>query len=187
MERSIKRICVFCAAADGNRSEYIEAASQMGRLLVDRGIQLIYGGGGRGLMGALAESVLGRGGEAIGVITQFLVDKELAHKKLTALHIVQTMHERKMMMASLADAFIAMPGGLGTLDELFEIMTWAQLGIHDKPVGLLNVVGYYEPIMSYLDHAASEGFLRLNHRRQVLMHSSPAGLVDLLTGPRQGV
>ncbi len=180
MDRPIQRICVFCAAADGARPEYGAAANQMGRLLVERGIQLVYGGGGRGLMGTIAESVLAHGGEAVGVITRFLVDKELAHKNLTALHIVQTMHERKMMMATLADAFIAMPGGLGTLDELFEILTLAQLGIHDKPVGLLNVAGYYDPIMSYLDHAAGEGFLRLNHRRQVLMKAGPADLLDAL-------
>lgn len=178
MERPIKRICVFCAAADGARPEYLHAAREMGGMLVDQGIQLVYGGGGRGLMGAIAESVMAKGGEAHGVITQFLVDKELAHKGLTALHVVHTMHERKMMMATLADAFIAMPGGLGTLDELFEILSMAQLGIHDKPVGLLNVAGYYDPIMSYLDHAAGEGFLRLNHRRQVHMHATPAGLLE---------
>ncbi|MCG3122980.1 MAG: LOG family protein YvdD [Phycisphaerales bacterium] len=173
---------MFCAAADGARPAYLETASAMGAMLVDRGIQLVYGGGGRGLMGAIAESVLGRGGEAVGVITQFLVDKELAHRRLTALHVVQTMHERKMMMATLADAFIAMPGGLGTLDELFEILTLAQLGIHDKPVGLLNVEGYWDPIMSYLDHASAEGFLRLNHRRQVHMQSDPGRLLDVITG-----
>lgn len=181
MQRPIKRVCVFCAAADGARAEYVESAVEMGRLLVERGIQLIYGGGGKGLMGALAESVLGRGGQAVGVITQFLRDKELAHTGLSSLHVVHTMHERKMMMATFADAFVALPGGLGTLDELFDVLTLAQLGIHDKPVGLLNVAGYYDPIMSYLDHAASEGFLRLNHRRQVHMHSSPTELLDLIT------
>lgn len=178
MERPINRICVFCAAADGARPEYLQAASEMGKLLVDQGIELVYGGGGRGLMGAIAESVLARGGKAVGVITRFLVDKELAHTRLTSLHVVQTMHERKMMMATLADAFVAMPGGLGTLDELFEILTLAQLGIHDKPVGLLNVEGFYDPIMSFLDHAGGEGFLRLNHRRQVHMHATPHGLLD---------
>lgn len=178
MERPINRVCVFCAAADGARPEYLQAASDLGKLLVDQGIELVYGGGGRGLMGAVAESVLARGGKAVGVITRFLVDKELAHKRLTALHVVHTMHERKMMMATLADAFIAMPGGLGTLDELFEILALAQLGIHDKPVGLLNVQGFYDPIMSFLDHAGTEGFLRINHRRQVLMHTSPQGLLE---------
>lgn len=182
MGRPIKRVCVFCAAADGARAEYVESAVEMGRLLVEHGIQLIYGGGGKGLMGALANSVLGRGGQAVGVITQFLMDKELAHKGLSSLHVVHTMHERKMMLATFADAFIALPGGLGTLDELFDVLTLAQLGIHDKPVGLLNVAGYYDPIMSYLDHAASEGFLRLNHRRQVHMHSSPSELLALVAG-----
>jgi uncharacterized protein (TIGR00730 family) len=178
MARAINRVCVFCAAADGARPDYVRAAQDLGAIFASQGIELVYGGGGTGLMGAVAGSVLQHGGNATGVITRFLVDKELAHKSLTALHVVNTMHERKMMMASLADAFIALPGGLGTFDELFEILAWAQLGIHDKPVGLLNVSGFYTPIMALLDHAGEEGFLRLDHRRQVAMESSPAVLLD---------
>jgi uncharacterized protein (TIGR00730 family) len=186
MARSIHRLCVFCAAASGAKDDYLIAARAMGKVLVSRNIQLIYGGGGAGLMGAIADAVLAGRGQAVGVITRFLVDKELAHKNLTALHVVQTMHERKMMMATLADAFIAMPGGLGTLDELFEILTLAQLGIHDKPVGLLNISGYYEPIMAYLDHAAAEGFLRVDHRRRVMMHEDPIRLLDMVTAASGG-
>lgn len=176
----LNRVCVFCGAAAGARPEYAAAARSLGASLASRGITLVYGGGGRGLMGEIANAVLDYGGQAVGVITSFLVEKELAHTGLTEMVIVQTMHERKMRMATQSDAFIAMPGGLGTLDEMFEIMTWAQLGIHDKPVGLLNTLGYYENIMAFLDHTAAEGFLRIAHRDRVLLDAEPTSLLDRL-------
>lgn len=154
------------------------AAFSLGRALAARNMTLIYGGGRAGLMGAVADAALAAGGQAIGVITTLLKDRELGHTGLTELHIVQTMHERKQQMADLADAFIALPGGLGTLDEVFEILAWAQLGIHSKPVGLLNTLGYYEPLMAFLDQADREKFLRLNHRTRVLVESDADAMLN---------
>lgn len=152
----------------------------MGRLLVARGIGLVYGGGNVGLMGAIADAVVGAGGESIGVIPRRLQAKELAHAGLTELRVVETMHERKAMMADLSDAFIAMPGGMGTLEELFEVATWLQLGIHDKPLGLLNVRGYYEGLRAFLDHAIAERFLRPEHRSLVAFAETPEALLEAL-------
>ncbi|MFA6044137.1 MAG: TIGR00730 family Rossman fold protein [Phycisphaerales bacterium] len=184
MPSSISRICVFCGASHGGRPEYTMAAFALGRAIAARGMTLVYGGGRAGLMGAVADAALAAGGKAIGVITTLLKDRELGHTGLTELTIVETMHERKQMMADLADAFIALPGGLGTLDEVFEILAWAQLGIHSKPVGLLNTLGYYEPLMAFLDQADREKFLRLNHRTQVLFEADAEVMLSRIMAPR---
>ncbi|HYC88763.1 MAG TPA: TIGR00730 family Rossman fold protein [Thermoanaerobaculia bacterium] len=160
----IRRICVFCGSNAGSEELYVEAARDLGRLFAREGIGLVYGGGSVGLMGELADAVLGAGGEVIGVIPHALWAREVGHRGLTDIHIVETMHERKAMMSDLADAFIALPGGLGTLEEIFEIWTWAQLGLHAKPLGFLDVNGFYTPLMQFLDRAARERFLREEHR-----------------------
>jgi uncharacterized protein (TIGR00730 family) len=174
------RVCVFCGSSLGDRSDYTEAARRLGKALAARGLGLVFGAGHVGLMGALADAVLAAGGEAIGVIPQALVDRELAHRGLTQLRIVQTMHQRKALMADLSDGFIALPGGFGTCDELFEILTWAQLGMHHKPIGLVNVAGYFEGLLAWLDHLVAERFVRPNHRRLLLQASDPEALLDLL-------
>ena len=175
----MKRVCVFCGSATGNQPVYREAAEAMGSLLAKRGIGLVYGGGHVGLMGVIADAVLAGGGEAIGVIPQALADREIAHAGLTKLHVVDSMHTRKAMMAERADAFIALPGGLGTMEELFEVLTWRLLGIHRKPAGLLDVAGYYAPLTTFLEHSITEGFLRTE---QLALHvaSEPDALLDLL-------
>lgn len=178
--RRLSRVAVFCGASNGGRPDYSKAAWDLGTALADRGITVIYGGGRAGLMGAVADAALSRGGQVVGVITRLLYGRELGHEGITDLHVVETMHERKMMMATLADAFITLPGGLGTFDELFEILAWAQLGIHEKPVGLLNVNGYYDGLMTFLDHVEKENFLRLNHRTEVLFEPGVMGLLDRL-------
>lgn len=181
----MQRICVFCGSNPGIREDYRLAAVALGRLLAGAGLGLVYGGGAVGLMGVIADAVLLAGGEVIGVIPQSLAQKEIAHQGLTRLHIVPGMHARKALMAEHADAFIAMPGGFGTLEELFEVTTWAQLGLHDRPVGLLNVAGYYDGLLSFLDHAAAEGLLRPEHRGLIRSSSDPAALLALLRERRQ--
>ena len=176
----LARVCVFCGASNGGRPEYSAAAWELGRGLADRGITVIYGGGRAGLMGAVADAALSRGGKVVGVITKLLYTRELGHEGVTDLQVVETMHERKMMMATMADAFVTLPGGLGTFDELFEILAWAQLGIHVKPVGLLNVSGYYDGLMTFLDHVEKENFLRLDHRTDVLFEAGVVPLLDRL-------
>ncbi len=176
----MRRICVFCGSSAGGRPDYAEAATRLGRLLAERGLGLVYGGGHIGLMGVLADAVLAVGGEAIGVIPQALVDKELAHQGLTELHVVTTMHQRKALMADRADAFVALPGGFGTCEEFFEVLTWGQLGIHDKPISLLNVASFFDPLLAWIDHSAGEGFLRPEHRRLLLVSDDPARLLDAL-------
>jgi len=176
----MQRLCVFCGSSAGTRTVYAEAARQLGKALAARGVGLVYGGGHVGLMGILADSVLELGGSVIGVIPQALVDKELAQAGLTQLHVVTTMHQRKALMADLADGFMALPGAFGTADELFEILTWAQLGLHAKPIGLLNVAGYFDPLRAWLDHAVREGFLRSAHRRLLLEAEDSERLLDLL-------
>jgi uncharacterized protein (TIGR00730 family) len=156
----VRRICVYCGSSAGLRPVYAEAARTLGRLLAAQGIELVYGGACRGLMGYLADAVLQAGGRAIGVIPQALVDLEVAHRGLTELRIVKSMHERKALMTDLADAFLILPGAWGTLDELCEAVTWLQLGIHKKPCGLWNVNGYYDPFLAFLRHAVAEGFLK---------------------------
>jgi uncharacterized protein (TIGR00730 family) len=186
----MRRVCVFCGSSAGRDRRYRDAADQLGGLLVERGLGLVFGGGQVGLMGVVADSVLRRGGEAIGVIPRGLARKELMHTGLTALHVVDSMHARKALMAELSDAFIALPGGYGTFEELLEVVTWAQLGIHDKPVGLLDVGGYYEGLARLFDHAVTEGFIRAAHRDIVRVAQGGAALLDLLaegrpvTGPK---
>lgn len=174
----IKRLCAFTGSAPGARSEYADAARELGRLLVERGYGLVYGGGNIGLMSILADAVLELRGEVVGVIPEFLVDKELAHLGLTELRIVKSMHERKAVMAELADGFLALPGGIGTLEEFFEVLSWAQLSLHEKPCGMLSVGGYYENIVGFLDHAVAEGFLKPKHRALLIVEATPAKLLD---------
>jgi uncharacterized protein (TIGR00730 family) len=174
------RVLVFCGSSPGARSEYGEQAARLGRLLAERRISVVYGGASVGLMGILADAALAAGGEVIGVIPERLVEMEVAHAGLSELHIVETMHERKAMMAGLADAVIAMPGGIGTLDELFELFTWDQLGLYRKPIGLLEVAGYWEPLMAFLDHAVNERFLRVHQREKLVIEREPEALLDRL-------
>ncbi len=176
----MNRLCVFCGSSTGRRPEHREAARRFGALMAERGMGLVFGAGHVGLMGVVADAVLGAGGEAIGVIPQALVDKELAHGGLTKLHVVDTMHQRKALMADLADGFVALPGGFGTADELFEILTWAQLGLHAKPIGLLNVAGFFDPLLAWVDHCVSEGFLRPEHREMLLVSADSEGLLEML-------
>jgi len=176
----LKRICVFCGSSSGTLEIYAHAAREVGRLLAGRDIVLVYGGGKVGLMGAVADACLEAGGRAIGVIPQLLVDKEVAHAGLTELRIVQTMHERKALMADLADAFLALPGGYGTWDELCEVLTWSQIGIQRKASAILNVNGYYDPLLAMADRAVSEGFLRDVHRELLLTDTEAARLLDRL-------
>lgn len=179
----MRRLCVFCGSSAGGRPEYAEAARQFGGLMARHGLGLVYGGGHIGLMGVLADAVLQGGGEVIGVIPQALVDRELAHAGLTELRVVGTMHQRKALMADLADGFAALPGGFGTGDELFEILTWAQLGLHARPIGLLNTVGYFDPLLAWLDCMVAEQFLRPQHRHLLLTADSPKALLNLLLQP----
>jgi uncharacterized protein (TIGR00730 family) len=174
----MRRVCVFCGSSPGKSPAYLEAARAMGRALAERGLGLVYGGGSTGLMGALADSALARGGEVLGVIPRALELRELAHGSLTTLHVVGSMHERKAKMAELADAFIAMPGGMGTLEEVAEILTWAQLGLHARPIGLLNVAGYYDPLIAFFDRALAEGFVRPEHRRMLTVAKDPGELLE---------
>jgi uncharacterized protein (TIGR00730 family) len=175
---SLRRICVFCGSRSGLGDAYVTAARALGRTLAERGLAVVYGGGNVGLMGELADAALAGGGEVIGVIPEALVRKEVAHTGLTELRVVASMHERKAQMADLSDAFIALPGGMGTFEELFEILTWAQLGLHEKPCGLLDVCGYFAPLCELLDHAVAEGFVDARHRR-LLLHSTSSD--ELLT------
>ena len=177
----LKRICVFCASSSGVRPEYIQAAENVGRLLVKQERSLVYGGGKVGLMGTIANSVLAAGGEVIGVIPHALMLKEVGHTGLTKLRIVNTMHERKALMAELSDAFIALPGGYGTLDEFCEILTWAQLGLHSKPCGILNVNGYYDPLLELFQKSVAEGFLRKQHADMLKVESDPEVLLQQMS------
>jgi uncharacterized protein (TIGR00730 family) len=174
----MKRVCVFCGSSPGVRPEYVAAARRLGELMVERGLGLVYGGARVGLMGAVADAVLAGGGEAIGVIPQALVSKEVAHGGLTELHVVDTMHQRKALMADLCDGFVALPGGFGTFEEFCEVLTWSQLGFHPKPCGLLNVQGYYAPLLALFDHGVAEGFIRPQHRGLVLEETDPAVLLE---------
>lgn len=173
----MRSICVYCGSSSGFDSTYIDAARAFGALLGRRGLNVVYGGGDVGLMGAVADATLAAGGEVVGVIPQGLVDREVAHGGLTELHIVHSMHERKALMAELSDAFVALPGGLGTLEELFEILTWAQLGLHHKPVGILNVAGYYDALVAFVDHTVEAGFVRPQHRELFVAHDNAEALL----------
>ena len=178
----LRRLCVFCGSSIGVRSAYRDAAEQLGLLLAERGIELVYGGGNVGLMGLLADSVLSRGGRVIGVIPSFMIAKEVGHNSLTELRVVSSMHERKAVMSDLSDGFIALPGGFGTLEEFCEVVTWSQLGLQSKPCGLLNVESYYAPLLELFDRAVREGFLRGENRRLVLDDGDPIRLLDKMSG-----
>jgi len=173
-------VCVFCGSSPGARPEYTEAARLLGQRIAGRGLRLVYGGGGVGLMGEVADAVLAAGGEVVGVIPQHLVDREVAHPGLTDLRVTGSMHERKALMADLADGFVAMPGGLGTLEELAEILTWSQLGLQSKPCGLLDVAGFFDPLLAFLDHTVEERFVTAEHRGLVLADRDPDRLLDKL-------
>jgi uncharacterized protein (TIGR00730 family) len=174
----VKNICVFCGSNPGSNPDYMEGAKKLGIALAEAGITLVYGGARIGLMGAVADTVLAHGGEVIGVIPKSLVDREIAHTGLTDLHIVGSMHERKALMSELADGFIALPGGSGTLEEFFEVFTWAQLGHHQKPCGLLNLNGYFTPLLQFIDHTIGEGFMKEDYRAMILSDSEPEPLLQ---------
>jgi len=176
----MKRICVFCGSSVGSNPAYAEAAVTLGGLLAKKKIGLVYGGGNVGLMGVIADAVLEAGGEVIGVIPHSLAQREIEHQGLTQLHVVDSMHTRKAMMADLADAFIAMPGGVGTFEEFFEAVTWTQLGLHRKPCGLLNVAGFYTPLAAFIDQAVSEGFIKPVHRASIVVDDNAERLLDTL-------
>jgi hypothetical protein len=176
----VKRICVFAGSNTGARPEYVSAAEELGRALVARGIGLVYGGARVGLMGVLADTVLAANGAVIGVMPEALVAKEVAHAGVADLRVVSSMHERKALMADLADGFVALPGGWGTWEEFFEILTWAQLGLHEKPCGLLNVQGYFTPLLASVDHSIDEGFVKPEYRSMIAVAATADAVLDLL-------
>lgn len=176
----MKAVCVFCGSSDEVGEKYIQAARTMGDVMAARGLQLVFGGGSTGLMGAVADAVLDAGGEVIGVLPEHFNKPELAHNRLTRLELVDGMHARKARMAELADAFIALPGGFGTLEEFFEILTWAQIGLHTKPVGLLNVYSYFDDLLKFLEHANKEGFTFWEHQKLYRQAGDPEELLDAL-------
>jgi len=175
---TIRRLAVFCGSNPGARPDYVEGARAFGHLLAQRGIGVAYGGSSVGLMSAVAEAVLDEMGDIIGVIPKMLVEREVAHKTLSDLRIVGSMHERKALMAELSDGFVALPGGIGTLEEFFEVWTWAQLGMHEKPCGLLNIAGYFDPLLEFLDRAVTEKFVREVHRSMVIVERDPRALLS---------
>jgi uncharacterized protein (TIGR00730 family) len=174
----LRSVCVFCGSSPGRHAVYENAAREAGEVIAKSGIRLIYGGGGLGMMGAIARAAMAAGGEVIGVIPHALRRKELAYHQLTHLHVVDTMHERKQLMAELSDGFIAMPGGFGTLEEFSEVITWLQLGIHQKPCGLLNVAGYFDNLIAFMDHAVREGFIKPKYRSNVIVALEANTLLD---------
>jgi uncharacterized protein (TIGR00730 family) len=182
----MKSLCVYCGASIGRLDIYAAGARALAKAMVDRNIELVYGGGNVGLMGVIADEVMRLGGRATGVIPQALVDKEVAHGTLTRLHVVRNMHERKAMMADLSDGFVAMPGGIGTLEELFEIFTWSQLGFHAKPIGLLNVNGFYDGLTGFLKHVVDEGFLKQKQAGLLLTENDPEQLIARMSAFRGG-
>jgi len=176
----LNSVCIFCGSSEGSRPAYAVAAREMGAEVARRGLTLVYGGGRVGLMDAVADAALREGGEVVGVMPEALVSKEISHKRLTKLHVVGSMHERKMLMNDLSEGFVALPGGYGTLEEFFEVLSWAQLGIHGKPCALLNVEDFWGPLTSLLDHAVAEGFVSPDHRSLVLTENDPARLLDAM-------
>jgi len=180
MSRELKRVCVFAGSSPGVLAAYAECATSLGRELAAQRIGVVYGGAQVGLMGLLADAALGEGGEVIGVIPQALLAREVAHSGLSQLRVVASMHERKAMMAELSDAFVALPGGIGTLEELFEVLTWGQLGLHAKPCAILNVAGYYDHLLTFLEHATSARFVRAEHASMLLVEESPQRIVERL-------
>ncbi|MFN7932420.1 MAG: TIGR00730 family Rossman fold protein [Bryobacteraceae bacterium] len=184
MTTPILRVCVFCSSSLGNRTSYRDAANELAAALTEMGYALVYGGAHVGLMGLIADQMLSAGAEVIGVIPRQLQQKEIAHRGLSRLHVVETMHERKAMMADLADAFVALPGAYGTLDELFEIITWAQLGIHTKPIGILNIEGYYDHLLAFLDSCVANGLLKQSNRELFLVDVNPKRLLERMASHR---
>jgi len=180
MSKKFRAVCVYCGSAKGSSPIYADAAKSLGISLVKHNLSLVYGGGHVGLMGIVADAVLDAGGEVTGVIPKALMDTEVGHERLTRLLVVKDMHERKALMAEHADGFIAMPGGIGTLEELFETLTWAQLGFHEKPIGLLNVDKFYDPLIEFLRHQTSQGFLRTEHKDLLLVQTEPDSLIEQL-------
>ncbi|MBF8275405.1 MAG: hypothetical protein HW390_478 [Candidatus Brocadiaceae bacterium] len=178
------RVCVFCGASSGGRPIYTKVAQQLGKAIVSHNMGLVFGGGSVGLMGVIADAVLKEKGEVIGVIPHALSSNEIAHQDLTELRFVSGMHERKAMMAELSDLFIAMPGGYGTLDEFFEILTWSQLGLHSKPIGLLNVDGYFDLLLAFINHVLQEGFIQPKHHQLLVISSDPETLLSELINRR---
>ncbi|MDQ3925319.1 MAG: TIGR00730 family Rossman fold protein [Actinomycetota bacterium] len=176
----MRTVCVFCGSRGGSRASYVEAARRVGKTLARRGRRIVYGGGRIGLMGALADAALEEGGEIVGVIPKALLAREIAHEGLTNLHVVGSMHERKKLMTDLSDGFVTLPGGYGTFEEFLEVLSWAQLGIHGKPCGLLDVDGYYEPLVTLFDGAVEEGFVPLYHRSLVLIERDLELLLDAM-------
>jgi uncharacterized protein (TIGR00730 family) len=182
----VQRVCVFCGASTGRSPAYAQAARAFGAEAASRGLGVVYGGGRVGLMGAVADGALAQGGDVVGVIPRELVDRELAHGGLTELHVVESLHERKALMAELADGFVALPGGFGTLDELMEQLTWSQLGLHAKPVGLLDVADYWRPLVELARHAAAEGFVRDSDLAAIAVATEAGSLLDRLAGLARG-
>lgn len=176
----MEALCVYCGSKTGRRPGYRDTARTVGRHMAERNITLVFGAAGMGIMGTLADAVLEAGGRAVGIVPEELTHEEVPHKNLTELHVVASMHERKAMMEQRADGFVALPGGLGTLEEISEILTWAQLGFHEKPCGLLNVEGYFDRLIEYLDHAMQEGFIEPSHRDLLLVEDDPERLLDRL-------
>ena len=176
----MKTICVYCGAAAGNKPEFLVAARDFGRLLAERGIGLVYGGGHVGLMGVVADAVLSGGGHVTGVIPRSMAEKELAHTGVQKLHVVESMHDRKALMAELSDAFVVLPGGIGTLDEFFEIWTWRQIGLHSKPIGILNTAGFWQPLLALADHLDQHDFLHREPLKMIVNDPDPAGLLEML-------
>jgi uncharacterized protein (TIGR00730 family) len=177
----MQRICVFCGSSPGIKQDYAVGARELGLVLAKQNIDLVYGGGHVGLMGIVADAAMSAGAKAIGVIPRCLADKEVAHQGLTELRVVQTMHERKAQMSELSDGFIAMPGGFGTLEELFEVITWAQLGIHKKPFGLFNIAGFFDKLIEFLDFQVEQGFVQPQHREMIIVSDEAEQLVELLS------
>lgn len=175
----MKKICVYCGSSDGVRPEYKQAAAALGRAMLERDLDLVYGGAGVGLMGELADTILNGGGRVTGVIPEFLRNREISHTGLTELVVVDSMHERKSMMADLADGFIALPGGIGTMEELFEILTWSHLGFHKKTCALLNVAGYYDHLNAFMQHGVNQGFIRKKTEAKLIIKDDPTALLDL--------
>jgi uncharacterized protein (TIGR00730 family) len=188
-DRTLKRLCVFCGTNPGSRPAYGVAARELGRVLAEQDIELVYGGASVGVMGELADSVQEHGGHVTGIIPQQLMEKEAAHTGIRNLIVVASMHQRKSQMADMSDGFVALPGGIGTLEGFFEILTWAQLGIHSKPSGILNVEKYFDGLTGFLDHAVKEGFLTEPHRQAIIVESEPSRLLDRMRAyaPPEGV
>jgi len=179
--KSLKTVCVFCGSSDHVREPYLQATRKMAHAIADRGLTIVYGGGCTGLMGALADAALERGSSVIGVLPESFNNPILAHPNLTKLHIAQSMHERKAKMIELSDGFIALPGGFGTLEELFEILTWAQIGLHSRPIGILNINSYFDPLLALIEHVRSEGFIYDEHRSLLINEINPDNLLDKMT------